>query len=492
MKSFLVSIFCFSLIGLKASYAVNNQQYSRSSSVVFEMIEDARIEKGHTYSDYEWLFNAGLSFVESPLTVKNSNNSQQTDTIIDDMLALHLGASWYIRDYLQLGVQTYFAQFEQSFSGEGQSGIGDIDLRLKLRVFNDETSALSIMPQVTLPTSAGEVDLIDSSGTNFGEDSILSDEGVGYGLNLIYEKVFKKFQLALNLGILFNSDAEFRDNNGISQIDFTQRLKTGFGFYIPMSHKWGVNIEYLKFWSRPLFNDDINPNELFLGSSFGLKKGLTGFAGLGLGNVFDSDDGNDYRFSFGVKYSPSKATPVHRSVRVIDYKKKVEEKVVENVIETVIRKEAPKQVKIEEQKNAPVTIKKEYTCGVAKAFGKTNKALYYYGNNIYKLGPNQRQNLDVVAKILIKREDQIAEVSIYGHTSSVASSDYNMILGRNRAKTVRDYLMSKGVNPNLLVQVESLGEEALADDGDTEASHKNNRRTEVLVKFNDEYKRECL
>jgi len=457
------------IVSIHSAFAVNNQQYSRSSSVVFEMIEDGRLEKSHAYSDYEWLFNLGLSHVESPLAVKNSNNSLQTDTLIEDMLSFHLGASWYIKDYLQIGVQTYFAQFKESFSGDDFSGFGDLDLRLKLRVYNNEDSAFSIMPQVIVPTSQGAVDLVDSSGFSFGEDTVLSDEELGYGLNLIYERVFKKFQLALNVGMIFNDGAEFIDSNGFKQLDLTQRLKTGFGIYIPISAKAGVNIEYMKTWTKPLFNDDINPNELYLGSSFGLRKGLTGFAGFGLGNFFDSDDGNDYRFSFGVKYSPTNRQPASK---------------------TIVTRES-KVFQLQNVVQSSVPPAKKYTCGAPKAFGDTNVAILFYRNNVYKIGPNQKMVLDRVSKIFINRENHIREVRIYGHTSSVASSDYNKILGRKRAKTVKDYIVSNGVNPDLLVEVESRGESDLASRGETEEDHKNNRRTEITVVFSDDYLEEC-
>ena len=457
------------------SFALNSQQYSRSSSVVFETIEDARVEKSHAYSSYSWLFNLGLSYVDTPLTVKNSSNSDQLDSVVSNMLSMHLGASWYLKDYLQFGVQTYFSQFEANSVGS-QSGLGDFDLRLKLRLFHNERSGFSIMPQVIIPTSQGKINLMDSSGFDFGEDAVLSDQGLGYGLNLIYEKVFDSFQLAFNIGYLVNPKAEFIDLRGVTQIDFTKRLKAGFGAFVPISKKWGVNIEYLKNWSAPLFNDDINPNEIFLGSSFGLKKGLTGFGGVSLGNLVDSDDGNDYRFSFGVKYSPlneNKKTVVQRKPRVFNLKEIV--KVVEPVA-------APELVE-------PI---KFFTCGKKYAFGNTDVAILYYGNNVHKLGVNQQKILKNISEVFRRREKHIKEVRIYGHTSSVASSDYNKILGRKRANGVYTFLVAQGVNPKILVETESRGEADLVSTGETAEAHKNNRRTELTVLFKEEYKKECI
>ena len=88
------------------SFAVNIQQFQRSNTLTFEMLDDARISNSHVYNDYDLSFVIGGSWVESPLTIKTQDNTKQLGTVIGDMFGIHIGASVYLSKSLQLGATT--------------------------------------------------------------------------------------------------------------------------------------------------------------------------------------------------------------------------------------------------------------------------------------------------------------------------------------------------------------------------------------------------
>ncbi len=73
------------------------------------------------------------------------------------------------------------------------------------------------------------------------------------------------------------------------------------------------------------------------------------------------------------------------------------------------------------------------------------------------------------------------QVSVVGHTDSVGSDSYNMMLSRQRAESVVYYLSSQGVASNRLMAI-GRGESEPRATNDTEAGRQLNRRVEIYVK----------
>lgn len=78
-----------------------------------------------------------------------------------------------------------------------------------------------------------------------------------------------------------------------------------------------------------------------------------------------------------------------------------------------------------------------------------------------------------------------AQVLIEGHTDSVGAADVNKKLSLERAKTVADYLVSKGVDKKRL-SIEGYGEERLAapESSGSEEERTKNRRVEITLQPN--------
>jgi outer membrane protein OmpA-like peptidoglycan-associated protein len=87
--------------------------------------------------------------------------------------------------------------------------------------------------------------------------------------------------------------------------------------------------------------------------------------------------------------------------------------------------------------------------------------------------------LDDVASIL-KSHPQIKKVRVEGHTDSIGSDAYNQKLSERRANSVRDYLISKGIDGSRLEAV-GYGESRPIADNKTAEGRAQNRRTEFNV-----------
>jgi outer membrane protein OmpA-like peptidoglycan-associated protein len=95
-----------------------------------------------------------------------------------------------------------------------------------------------------------------------------------------------------------------------------------------------------------------------------------------------------------------------------------------------------------------------------------------------ELRPEARTILDQAARTL--KENPDVRVQIEGHTSEEASERYNMALGDRRAHTVRDYLVSQGVDPSRLDTV-TYGETRPKYDNAKEETRQLNRRAALVV-----------
>jgi outer membrane protein OmpA-like peptidoglycan-associated protein len=96
----------------------------------------------------------------------------------------------------------------------------------------------------------------------------------------------------------------------------------------------------------------------------------------------------------------------------------------------------------------------------------------------YSLKPTFRTTLDQVADSLMRYPNSL--IDVYGHTDSTGSDAYNQTLSENRARTVANYLMSRGV-PAARIRSQGFGESMPVADNTTEAGRMKNRRVEIKI-----------
>lgn len=427
------------------SFALNVQQFSRSNSLVYEMLEDAHMENSHVYSDYGGIFTLGGSWVQKPFILENTSDSRMNQSPIPSMTAVHFGAGIYARPWLMFGLTSSFDSFkwrETDLNGAvvnsgSRNGFSDFEFSSKIRVINEDQYALAIMPTLTLPTRAGKFDPFYSAP--YPASAFLSDNNIGLGTKVIFEYLLGYFQLVANVGYRYNSGAAY------GPIDLRNALETGLGAYVPITESVGLNAEFSREWAVPIRNN-VNPNEFYLGASGGLTQRLHAFAGIGLGNLFQNNDSNTFRVSAGIKYVPILWA---------------EEKVP--LTEVAYREEGQKQSQVQ------------------FLFGTTNVA-------VFRFSPDEASTQKVegdpdfqaILFRIISNKDQIAHIQIEGHTSFVKNKDYGKKLSLDRAESFKKILVAHGI-PDEIISTVGKGDAEPVDPGLSHEAFRNNRRVEFKV-----------
>lgn len=104
-----------------------------------------------------------------------------------------------------------------------------------------------------------------------------------------------------------------------------------------------------------------------------------------------------------------------------------------------------------------------------------------------QLRPTARTELSKLASNL--QEYPNTDLVIVGHTDSVGSDEYNLGLSQRRADAARSYLTTQGVSPNRLTTVGKGEREPIASN-DSDAGRQQNRRVEVAIYANEEFRDE--
>ncbi|TAL42833.1 MAG: OmpA family protein [Chitinophagaceae bacterium] len=122
--------------------------------------------------------------------------------------------------------------------------------------------------------------------------------------------------------------------------------------------------------------------------------------------------------------------------------------------------------------------------GCPEVSEEVTKTVKYAAQNVYfatastKLLSKSFAPLDQVVKIL--KDNPALKLKIDGHTDNVGADDYNMNLSEGRAASVKNYMVSKGIDPERL-ESEGFGETKPIADNKTAAGRQQNRRVEMNV-----------
>jgi outer membrane protein OmpA-like peptidoglycan-associated protein len=92
--------------------------------------------------------------------------------------------------------------------------------------------------------------------------------------------------------------------------------------------------------------------------------------------------------------------------------------------------------------------------------------------------PSSRQKLDEVADVLKDQPDR--SIVVEGHTDSTGTDAKNDVLSQQRADSVKDYLVSRGV-PSERVTTRGFGASHPVTSNNTPEGRANNRRVEIVI-----------
>ncbi len=102
----------------------------------------------------------------------------------------------------------------------------------------------------------------------------------------------------------------------------------------------------------------------------------------------------------------------------------------------------------------------------------------FFDTGSAELLPTSFVELDHLVDLL--NEHIALKIQLNGHTDNVGSDADNMKLSSDRAQSVKEYLIKKGILPVRLVS-KGFGETVPVDTNDTDAGRANNRRTEFMI-----------
>ena len=102
----------------------------------------------------------------------------------------------------------------------------------------------------------------------------------------------------------------------------------------------------------------------------------------------------------------------------------------------------------------------------------------FFDNNKAQLKPASEDEIDKV--IMLLNENPKLTVQISGHTDNVGKKEDNLALSLSRAKSVVNYIVSKGINASRLT-AKGFGDTKPIASNDTEQGKTLNRRTEINV-----------
>ncbi len=107
---------------------------------------------------------------------------------------------------------------------------------------------------------------------------------------------------------------------------------------------------------------------------------------------------------------------------------------------------------------------------------RLNNVFFEYDK--FDLSPESNAELDRLYNYLASNDN--IKIEILGHTDNQGSNDYNMKLSNNRANSVRNYLIQKGISNNRLI-AKGYGATKPIKDNATEEGRQFNRRVEVKI-----------
>jgi OmpA-OmpF porin, OOP family len=103
----------------------------------------------------------------------------------------------------------------------------------------------------------------------------------------------------------------------------------------------------------------------------------------------------------------------------------------------------------------------------------------FFATGSFKLLPKSFKALNEVSELL--KSDETLMIDVDGHTDSQGDDAKNQTLSDNRAKAVKDYLVSKGIAEDRLKST-GYGETKPVADNTSAAGRAKNRRTELAVR----------
>jgi outer membrane protein OmpA-like peptidoglycan-associated protein len=400
--------------------SINVQTFNPSTSDHFVFLEDGyKSEWPKTASLY---FGANYNYYDEPLIALDPTQTFKQFTIISSIQTFDLFFGFKVANNfgLFLGAPIHFINYSASspanFPKGSASGFGDIKIEGKIRITDDSSpTSIALIPEFHLPTGSTQ---------NF-----VSDASTYVGIRAAIERQFDTFTLIGNIGFAAAANAIYQDQTFVSGIDYRKRLIVGIGGYLPFTDQWGMNLEFNNISMIP-FDKTLNPNDAYVGLRYAANDSFVLTGGGAVGKI-GGPSGSDYRLVAGVRYT------IFKDPKQLPQPVKIIQAAPAPVVQPLpVSAPAPALV-------APIIASNQHATMRANKI-EINTPISFT-NNSYTLAPDSRQILDDVSSLMLSNKSAYKKVLVDGHTSGTGTDDYNMKLSIARARSVRSYLITKGV-----------------------------------------------
>ncbi|WP_417888000.1 OmpA family protein [Zunongwangia sp.] len=112
----------------------------------------------------------------------------------------------------------------------------------------------------------------------------------------------------------------------------------------------------------------------------------------------------------------------------------------------------------------------------------------YFDTNKYNINAKSEATLNKLAGILKEYPD--SNILVEGHTDNTGSASYNLTLSKNRAQSVTNYLVDKGISGSRF-DTKWYGQSQPKYDNSTAEGRSKNRRVELAIIANEDLKQEA-
>ena len=447
MKKFLLPILAGAFLNHSAFAqsttqvsSINMQTFNPSTSNHFVLLEDAfRSESPKKPKTY---FGLNYNYVSEPfvsVVSGGTNDGQKDRTLIQYIQTadLMVGFKLSSRFGLFFGLPIHSVNYpvgSRLLTNQNvavtNTTIGDIKLLGKIRMTDDDATAnFALLPEIHLPTG--------------NTQNFVSDASAYLGIRGVLEREFKKFTLNLNVGFAAASNAVYNPGAGLQVIDYSKRFIFGLGGYTQFNENWGMSVEFDSQSPIP-FNRNVFPNELYTGIRYAWSDSSVFTLGGSLGKL-GGTVGQSIRVIAGLRFNlydedESEQEPVIPAAPAPTQKPRVVFK--------------PKQIELSEQVQ----------------FKEDSDILTNDGKTL----------LDEVAAVIRKNRSSLKKIQIDGHTNNNGGEKHNLLLSLNRSRSVKNYLVTKGVAANIL-EARGFGQMKPKVPNDDPKATEINRRVEFNV-----------
>ena len=96
-----------------------------------------------------------------------------------------------------------------------------------------------------------------------------------------------------------------------------------------------------------------------------------------------------------------------------------------------------------------------------------------------RIDPDSHPIMDQIA-LALRKHRELERIEVGGHTDNTGPRDFNMRLSRARARSVRQYLLGRGIPPGRL-SAQGYGPDRPIGDNETDEGRAKNRRVEFIA-----------